>query len=248
MAGNSDGTLRVKGLRTMRAAPRGVAASWGRLLRAATVLAATAALVPGLLHAQAPPTPAATAAPAPATAPAPAAPPIRGPAGSEYVIGPGDTIQVFVWRSPELSVTVPVRPDGKISTPLVEDAVAVGKTPSELAREMETVLGAYIRSPQVNIIVTNALSAYSQITVIGQVSKPQNVAYKAGMTVMDVILAVGGLTNFASGNRAKLIRKDSAGKEMQIKVRLQDLLEKGKMSENVGVRPGDVLIVPESIF
>ena len=248
MAGNSEGKLRVKGPRTMRVAPQGASASWGRLLRAMTVLAATAALVPGLLHAQAPPTPAAAAAPATAAAPAPVAPPARGPAGSEYVIGPGDTIQVFVWRSPELSVTVPVRPDGKISTPLVEDAVAVGKTPSELAREMETVLGAYIRSPQVNIIVTNALSAYSQITVIGQVSKPQNVAYKAGMTVMDVLLAVGGLTNFASGNRAKLIRKDAAGKEMQIKVRLQDLLEKGKMSENVGVRPGDVLIVPESIF
>jgi polysaccharide export outer membrane protein len=187
-------------------------------------------------------------APTEAAKPAPSAATTGAAGASEYVIGPGDTIQVFVWRNPELSVTVPVRPDGKISTPLVEDVVAVGKTPSQLAREMENVLGAYIRSPQVNIIVTNALSAYSQITVVGQVTKPQTLAYKAGMTVMDVMLAVGGLTNFAAGNRAKLVRKDPGGKEIQIKVRLQDLLEKGKMSENVGVRPGDVLVVPESIF
>ena len=206
-------------------------------------------------------TPAAPALPAAATtaptgpppaadsaAPSSVAPGGRSTVSAEYIIGPGDTIQVFVWRSPELSVTVPVRPDGKISTPLVEDVVAVGKTPTELARTMEAVLGAYIRSPQVNIIVTNALSAFSQITVVGQIAKPQTIAYKAGMTVMDVVLAVGGLTNFASGNRAKILRKDPGGKEIQIKVRLQDLLEKGKMSENVAVRPGDVLVVPESIF
>ncbi len=170
------------------------------------------------------------------------------PAGPEYVIGPGDTIQVFVWRSPELSVTVPVRPDGKISTPLVEDVVAVGKTPSQLAREMEKVLSAYIRSPQVNIIVTNALSALSHITVIGQVAKPQTVAYKEGMTVMDVLLSVGGLTDFAAGNRAKLVRKDASGKEVQIKLHLQDMLRKGRMQDNVAVQPGDVLVVPEALF
>jgi polysaccharide export outer membrane protein len=169
-------------------------------------------------------------------------------ASPEYVIGPGDTIQVFVWRSPELSVTVPVRPDGKISTPLVEDVVAVGKTPSQLAREMESVLSAYIRTPQVNIIVTNALSAFSHITVIGQVAKPQTVAYKEGMTVMDLLLAVGGLTDFAAGNRAKLIRKDPSGKDVEIKLHLRDLLRKGKMTDNVSVKPGDVLVVPETLF
>jgi polysaccharide export outer membrane protein len=166
----------------------------------------------------------------------------------EYIIGPGDTIQVFVWRSPELSATVPVRPDGKISTPLVEDVVAVGKTPSQLARQMEIVLSAYVRSPQVNIIVTNAVSAFSHITVIGQVAKPQTVPYKEGMTVLDVVLAVGGLTDFAAGNRAKLVRKDQNGKQMEIKVHLQDLLRKAKMSENLNVRPGDVLVVPEALF
>jgi polysaccharide export outer membrane protein len=180
--------------------------------------------------------------------PAPAAAAAAGQTTSEYIIGPGDTIQVFVWRSPELSVTVPVRPDGKISTPLVEDVVAVGKTPAQLAREMESVLSAYIRTPQVNIIVTNALSAFSHITVIGQVAKPQTVAYKEGMTVMDVLLAVGGLTDFAAGNRAKLIRKDPNGKEIEIKLHLQDLLRKGRMKENLGVRPGDVLVVPETLF
>jgi len=184
----------------------------------------------------------------PPAAPAAAAPPAAAPGGAEYVIGPGDTIQVFVWRSPELSVTVPVRPDGKISTPLVEDVVAVGKTPSQLAREMEKVLSAYIRSPQVNIIVTNALSALSHITVIGQVAKPQTVAYKEGMTVMDVLLSVGGLTDFAAGNRAKLVRKDASGKEITIKLHLQDMLRKGRMQDNVAVRPGDVLVVPEALF
>lgn len=167
---------------------------------------------------------------------------------SNYVIGPGDTIQVFVWRNPELSVTVPVRPDGKISTPLVEDVVAVGKTPAELARAMEQVLSEYIRTPQVNIIVTNPLSAFSQVTVIGQVTTPSTVAYKEGMKILDLVLAVGGLTEFAAGNRAKLVRKDESGKEVRIKVRLKDLLEKGKLKENIEVRPGDTLIVPESFF
>ena len=166
----------------------------------------------------------------------------------EYVIGPGDTVQVFVWRNPELSVTVPVRPDGKISTPLVEDVVAVGKTSSQLAREMEKVLAEYIRTPQVNIIVTNPVSTFSQIKVIGEVTNPQPVPYREGLTVLDVVLAAGGLTEFAAGNRAKIIRKNEAGKDTEIKVRLESLVRKGKISENVEVRPGDVLIVPESFF
>lgn len=167
---------------------------------------------------------------------------------SDYIIGPGDTLQVFVWRNPELSVAVPVRPDGKVSTPLVEDMIAVGKRPSELARDIEARLSEYIRSPQVNIIVTNAQSRFSQITVIGQVRSPQTVPYRKGMRMMDVLLAVGGLTEFAAGNRAKLIRKDPAGVEKEIKVRLKELLTKGRLDQNLEVQPGDVLIVPESVF
>lgn len=167
---------------------------------------------------------------------------------SSYIIGPGDTIQVFVWRNPELSITVPVRPDGKVSTPLVEDIVAVGKKPSELARDIETRLAEYIRGPQVNIIVTNALSSFSKVTVIGQVSTPQNVPYREGMRMMDLLLAVGGLTEFAAGNRAKLIRVEEGGREREIKVRLKDLLTRGRLDQNLELRPGDVLIVPESVF
>ncbi|HKU16972.1 MAG TPA: XrtA/PEP-CTERM system exopolysaccharide export protein [Steroidobacteraceae bacterium] len=165
-----------------------------------------------------------------------------------YIIGPGDTVQVFVWRNPELSVTVPVRPDGKISTPLVEDMVAVGRTPSQLAREMEKVLAEYVRSPQVNIIVTNPVSTFSQVRVIGEVTKPQSIAYREGLTALDVVLAVGGLTEFAAGNRAKIIRKNSSGQQTEIKVRLESLVRKGKISENVAMQPGDVLMVPQSIF
>lgn len=181
-------------------------------------------------------------------------PPVEVPVGqqyvttSDYIIGPGDSIQVFVWRNPELSVTVPVRPDGKVSTPLVEDMVAVGKKPSELARDIETRLAEYIRSPQVNIIVTNARSSFSQVTVIGQVKSPQTVPYQEGMRLLDLMLAVGGLAEFAAGNRAKLIRKDGNGNTVEMKVRLKDLLTGGKLKENIEVRPGDVLIVPESIF
>lgn len=168
--------------------------------------------------------------------------------GPEYVIGPGDTIQVFVWREPELSVTVPVRPDGKISTPLVEDMVAVGRTSSELAREIEQVLSEYIRSPQVNIIVTNPVSTFSQIRVIGEVATPQSIPYREGLTALDVVLAVGGLTEFAAGNRAKIVRTDADGQAKEIRVKLDALVRKGRMSENVDMLPGDVLIVPESFF
>jgi polysaccharide export outer membrane protein len=166
----------------------------------------------------------------------------------EYVIGPGDTVQVFVWRNPELSVSVPVRPDGKISTPLVEDMVAVGRTSSELAREIEKVLTEYIRSPQVNIIVTNPVSTFSHVKVIGEVEKPQSVPYREGLTVLDVVLAVGGLTEFAAGNRAKIVRRNGSGEEQEIRVRLSSLVRKGRVSENVEVQPGDILIVPESFF
>lgn len=166
---------------------------------------------------------------------------------TNYVIGPGDMLQVFVWRNPELSTTVPVRPDGKISTPLIEDMVAVGKTPSVLARDMERVLGEYVRSPTVNILVTQPASRFSQVKAVGQVQRPQAVAYREGMRVLDVLLEVGGLTPYAAGNRARIVRSE-AGKEIEIRVRLEDLLNKGSNKDNPEVRPGDVLVVPESLF
>jgi polysaccharide export outer membrane protein len=165
----------------------------------------------------------------------------------DYVIGPGDQLQVFVWRNPDLSVTVPVRPDGRISTPLVEDMVAVGKTPSQLARDVERVLGEYVRSPQVNIIVSTPASTFSQVKIIGQVLKPQAVAFREGLTVLDAVLAVGGLGPFAAGNRAKIVRTVN-GKQTEIKIKLDDLVSKGDMRQNVPLSPGDVLVVPESRF
>jgi len=167
--------------------------------------------------------------------------------GPDYVIGPGDTLNVFVWRNPELTVTVPVRPDGKVSTPLVEDMVAVGKTPAELARDIEAVLAEYVKQPQVNIIVQNPVSRYSQVRVVGQVTTPQALPYREGMTVLDAILAVGGLDEFAAGNRGKIVRV-VGGKQQEIKVRIGDLVNKGDVSQNKPLRPGDVLVVPESRF
>ncbi len=180
---------------------------------------------------------------------APAEPPASAeepaPPAEEYLVGPGDTLQVFVWRNPELTTGVAVRPDGMISTPLVENMVAVGKTPSQLARDIEVVLAEYIRQPQVNIIVSNALSTFSQVKVIGQVTTPQSIPYREGMTVLDAILAVGGLGTYAAGNRAKLVRSEG-GDETQFKIRLSDLLNEGDLSQNLALRPGDLIVVPES--
>lgn len=167
--------------------------------------------------------------------------------GPNYIVGPGDSIQIFVWRNPELTTTVPVRPDGKITTPLVQDMVAVGKTPSQLARDIEVVLAEYIRSPQVNVIVAVPLSAFSQVKVIGHVSSPQSLPYREGIRVLDVVLASGGLAEFAAGNRAKIVRKKD-GKQTEIRVRVADLLNKGDMRQNLELQPGDVLVVPESRF
>ena len=165
----------------------------------------------------------------------------------DYIIGPGDVLQVFVWRNPELTTTIPVRPDGKISTPLVEDMVAVGKNPSALARDIERVLAEYVKSPQVNVIVTQPVSAYSQVKVMGQVLRPQALAYRDGMTVLDAVLATGGLAQFAAGNRAKILRS-VGGKPTEIPVKLSKLLEGGDLSQNLAIKPGDVLLIPESRF
>ena len=164
-----------------------------------------------------------------------------------YVIGPGDLLKIFVWQNPDLSVTVPVRPDGKISTPLDEDMVAVGKTPTELAHDIESKLSEYIRSPHVNVIVTKPASLFSQVKVIGQVKTPEAIAYHAGMTVLDAVLAVGGLTEYAAGNRARIVRM-AGGTEQDIPVRLGALVNSGDMSQNLALKPGDVLVVPESRF
>ena len=185
-------------------------------------------------------------APTPAPAPTPTSTESKAP-DSNYIIGPGDTLEVFVWRNAELSVTVPVRPDGKISTPLVEDMVAVGKTPPQLARDMEKVLSEYVRAPKVNIIVTTAASAFSLVKVVGQVQHPSALPYREGMRVLDAILAVGGLTQFASGNRARIVRIEN-GKETIIHVKVADLVTSGDVKQNALLKPGDVLVVPQSIF
>ena len=166
----------------------------------------------------------------------------------DYQIGPGDSLNVFVWRQPDLTTTVPVRPDGKISTPLVEDMEAVGKTPSELARDIEEVLSEYLRTPEVTVIVQSFVGTFSaQIRVLGQVINPGPVGYRERMTLLDVILEAGGLTQFAAGNRAKLIRIVD-GEAIEQRVRLERLLEDGDLDENIPVQPGDVLVVPQTIF
>lgn len=169
-------------------------------------------------------------------------------AQNNYRIGPGDVLEVFVWRNPEISTTVPVRPDGKISTPLIEDMIAVGKTPTELARDMEAVLSVYIKAPAVNVIVSSFQGIPSeQVRVVGQAANPQAVPYREGMTVLDVIIAVGGLGEFAAGNRSKLVREVS-GETVEYRVKLDDLINDGDISQNVEIQPGDILIIPEAFF
>lgn len=166
---------------------------------------------------------------------------------ADYLIGPGDTLQIFVWQNPELSVTVPVRPDGRISTPLVEDTLAVGKTPVQLATDLETALAVFIRTPKVSVIVSQAIGALSQVQVIGQVTRPSGVPYRAGLRVLDVLLAVEGLSEFAAPNRAMLIRTEN-GKETKIRVRIGDLLDSGDLEQNLLLQPGDVIVVPQTWF
>jgi polysaccharide biosynthesis/export protein len=183
-----------------------------------------------------------------AQAPAPASPPAgAGGAAADYIIGPGDTLDVTVYRNPDLSRTIPVRPDGKISTPLVEDMVAVGKTSSGLARDIEKALSEYVRSPQVNVIVTQAVSASSKVEIVGQVKQPQAIPYRAGLTVLDALLVSGGLSEFAAGNRATLKRTVN-GKVQEIKIKLDRLLNKGDTSQNLPLQAGDIIFVPQSRF
>lgn len=166
----------------------------------------------------------------------------------DYIIGPGDTLQVFVWRNPEVSTSVPVRPDGKISTPLVEDLAAAGKTPSQLARAVERELSNFLKEPLVTIMVSGFVGPYSQqIRVVGEAGKPQVLAYREHMSVLDVMIAVGGLTEFAAGNKATVVRS-LEGQQQQFSVRLDDLIREGDITANVPMLPGDILIIPESWF
>ena len=199
-----------------------------------------------------------------AASPVVAAPPVAAPAGitqaamvpasieapvssDSYKIGPGDGLRVFVLGNPDLGAEVPVRPDGKISTPLIPEIVAVGKTPLELAHEMEQRLGQYIRSPNVSVIVSNPTSSFSQIRVVGQAVSPKAIPYRKGLTVLDVLIDVGGLSKFAAGNRAKIVRQVN-GKPTDIKVRLESLINSGDTTQNLEVLPGDILIIPEARF
>jgi len=167
---------------------------------------------------------------------------------AQYLIGPGDAVNIIVWRNPEVSMSVPVRPDGKITTPLVEDLPAAGKTSTELARDIEKALAKYIQQPVVTVVVTSFVGNYDeQIRVIGQATKPQALPYRRNMSLMDVMIAVGGTTEFAAGNRASLIRTVD-GKQQKYNVRLDDLIKDGDISANVPMRPGDVLVIPESFF
>ena len=192
-----------------------------------------------------------SAAPAQAPKPPAATPPAGagiGATAKNYVIGPGDVLDIFVWQNPDLSQkSVPVRPDGRISTPLIANIVAAGKTPVELAQDMDKALGAYIRSPRVTVIVSRAVGVLSQIQVIGQVTRPESIAYHEGMTVLDAVLAAGGLTPYAAGNRAKLERKVD-GRVETLHLKLSNLINKGDLSQNLALQPGDVLVVPESLF
>lgn len=190
-------------------------------------------------------TPAVPPAVPPASAAAPLPPPPPSVVAADYIIGPGDTIQIYVWRNPELTVTMPVRPDGKISAPLVEDMIVVGKTPSELSRDIEKVLAEFVRSPQVNVIVTMPAGLLSQVKAVGQLESPQAVPYRAGMRVLDLVLAAGGLTDYAAGNRSKLVRTEN-GKTIDLRVKLDRLVNKGDMAQNLLLKPGDVLVVPET--
>lgn len=182
-----------------------------------------------------------------ATTAYPPAPASAGNVDYNYHIGPTDIVNVIVWRNPELSMTVPVRPDGKITTPLIDDLDALGKTPTELERDMEKALVKYIRDPVVTVIVTNFTGpATEQVRVIGEAAKPQILPYKKDMTVLDVMIAVGGLTDFADGNSAHIFRVANGGKLYS--VRLRDLVKRGDITANVGMQPGDILIIPQSWF
>lgn len=168
-----------------------------------------------------------------------------------YEVGPGDKLKVNVWRNPDLSSEVTVSPDGNITTPLVENLRAIGKTPESLAREIESVLRKFIREPTVTVLVLDYVDSRNQVRVVGQAAKPASIPFRQGMTLLDVMIKVGGLTEFAAGNRAVLIRqsaKTAVTTTNQYRVRLHDLMKGGDVSANVEVLPGDVIMIPEGVL
>jgi polysaccharide export outer membrane protein len=178
----------------------------------------------------------------------PPAPPASSLPSAEYRIGPGDSLNIFVWRNPELTVTVPVRPDGRVSIPLVEDVVAVGKAPAALAREYEQRLSKYIKEPIVTVIVEGFVGPIpDQVRVIGEAAQPRSLPYRADMTVLDAMIAVGGLTRYAAGNDSVIVRTVN-GVQNTYAVHLSDLIRDGDISSNVALQPGDILIIPQRLL
>lgn len=166
----------------------------------------------------------------------------------EYRIGPGDSLSIFVWRNPEVSTSVTVRPDGRISVPLIDDLKAAGTTPSELSRAIERELSVYIQDPLVTVMVSGFVGEFDQqVRIVGEAARPQAIPYRADMTLLDVMIAVGGVTDFAAGNRASIVRNVN-GEQRQFAVRIDDLLKDGDISANVPLMPGDIVIIPESWF
>jgi polysaccharide export outer membrane protein len=170
------------------------------------------------------------------------------PSSDTYLIGPGDDLNIFVWRNPDLSTHIPVRPDGKISIPLVEDVTAIGKTPTTLAREVEDKLRTFVKDPIVTVIVSQFVGPFAQqVRVIGEAAQPRAIPYRRNMSLLDVVIEVGGLTRFAAGDRAVIVRTTD-GKQDSMKVHLDDLVRDGNISDNVPMRPGDILIIPQRYF
>ena len=177
----------------------------------------------------------------------PAAPVSAATPSYNYIIGPGDSLNIIVWRNPELSMSVPVRPDGKLTTPLVDELLVQGKTSIEVARDVEKALAKFVRDPVVTVIVTSFVGPYSeQIRVVGEASRPQALPYKQKMTMLDVMIAVGGLTDFADGNAALIVR--AAEGDKRYAVRIKDLIKRGDITANVEMKPGDVIIIPQGWF
>ncbi|WP_041355863.1 XrtA/PEP-CTERM system exopolysaccharide export protein [Nitrosococcus halophilus] len=180
----------------------------------------------------------------------PPAPPVATQEGKApyYIIGPGDELNIFVWGNSELSTSVVVRPDGRITAPLVEDLQASGRTPTELARDIEKTLSPYVRTPIVTVMVSEFIGRFTeQVRVVGEATEPQVLSYQESMSLLDVMIAVGGLTEFAAGNEATLVRTAN-GQTKQFSVRLDDLLKDGDITANVEILPGDILIIPEAWF
>ena len=175
-------------------------------------------------------------------------PPMETVTAPDYQIGPGDSLYVFVWRNPELSITVPVRPDGRFSMPLVEDVVAIGRTPTELADDIKRRLATYIKDPAVTVMPTSFIGPFDQqVRVVGEAVTPRALPYRANMTVLDAMIQVGGITKYAAGDRATLIRH-APGRQATYSLRLDSLLNYGEIQYNVALMPGDILIIPQSYF